>query len=97
MEFPVPVSLQTGALLRLPPATSHDLCLVWAPQESGLLAWYICGPVGWGIALFEYLLQVPANHIGASPSSAWGQLKILQRSSTLGVFVPFAVFYMGQP
>lgn len=50
----------------------------------------------WGIALFEYLLQVPANRIGYTALSL-GQLKILQEVITLSVFVPFAVFYMRQP
>lgn len=49
----------------------------------------------WGIAFFEYLLQVPANRIGSATFSL-GQLKILQEIITLGVFVPFAVLYMGQ-
>jgi len=49
-----------------------------------------------GIALFEYLLQVPANRIGL-PRDVSGQLKILQEAITLAVFVPFAVFYMQQP
>jgi uncharacterized protein (DUF486 family) len=50
----------------------------------------------WGIALFEYLLQVPANRIGYTELSL-GQLKILQEIITLGVFVPFAIFYMQKP
>jgi len=52
--------------------------------------------VSWGIALFEYLLQVPANRIGFRTLSL-GQLKIIQEVITLGVFVPFAVVYMRQP
>jgi uncharacterized protein len=58
--------------------------------------WLFAALVSWGIALFEYLLQVPANRIGASTMSL-GQLKILQEVVTLSVFVPFAVLYMGQP
>ena len=50
----------------------------------------------WGIALFEYLLQVPANRIGYTVLSL-AQLKIMQEVITLSVFVPFAVFYMGEP
>ncbi|NBO11072.1 MAG: hypothetical protein EBV25_05935, partial [Methylophilaceae bacterium] len=50
----------------------------------------------WGIALFEYLLQVPANRIGYT-SLSLGQLKILQEVITLSVFLPFAIFYMHQP
>ena len=52
--------------------------------------------MSWGIALFEYLIQVPANRIGYSELSL-GQLKILQEVITLSVFVPFAVLYMNQP
>jgi uncharacterized protein len=58
--------------------------------------WYIAALVSWGIALFEYLLQVPANRIGYERLSL-GQLKIMQEVITLGVFVPFAVVYMRQP
>ena len=58
--------------------------------------WFIAALVSWGIALFEYLLQVPANRIGYQELSL-GQLKILQEVLTLTVFVPFAVFYMKEP
>jgi uncharacterized protein len=58
--------------------------------------WYIAAFVSWGIALFEYLLQVPANRAGFRTMSL-GQLKILQEVITIGVFVPFALFYMRQP
>jgi len=58
--------------------------------------WWIAALVSWGIALFEYLLQVPANRIGYTALSL-AQLKILQEVITLTVFVPFAVVYMGQP
>ena len=57
--------------------------------------WFIAALVSWGIALFEYLLQVPANRIGYTALSL-PQLKILQEVITLAVFVPFAVFYMRQ-
>jgi uncharacterized protein len=57
--------------------------------------WWIAALVSWGIALFEYLLQVPANRIGFTVMSL-AQLKILQEVITLAVFVPFAVLYMGQ-
>lgn len=59
-------------------------------------AWYIAAILSWGIALFEYLLQVPANRIGYTQFSL-PQLKILQEVITLTVFVPFAWLYMGQP
>jgi uncharacterized protein (DUF486 family) len=58
--------------------------------------WIIAALVSWGIALFEYLLQVPANRIGFQVLNL-GQLKILQEVITLCVFVPFAVFYMREP
>ncbi len=59
-------------------------------------AWYVAALVSWGIALFEYLLQVPANRIGYTVLSL-GQLKMLQEIIAIGVFIPFAVFYMKQP
>lgn len=59
-------------------------------------AWYVAALISWGIALFEYLLQVPANRIGFTVLSL-GQLKMLQEVITLGVFIPFAVLYMKQP
>ncbi len=55
--------------------------------------WYVAAFLSWGIALFEYLLQVPANRIGYTQLSL-PQLKIMQEVITLAVFVPFAVFYM---
>ena len=58
--------------------------------------WYIAAIASWGIALFEYLLQVPANRIGYTQLSL-AQLKITQEVITLSVFVPFAVFYMREP
>ena len=59
-------------------------------------AWWVAALVSWGIALFEYLVQVPANRIGYEVMTL-PQLKILQEVVTLSVFVPFAVLYMGQP
>jgi hypothetical protein len=58
--------------------------------------WWIAAVVSWGIALFEYLLQVPANRIGYTMLSL-AQLKILQEVIALAVFVPFAVLYMREP
>ncbi len=55
--------------------------------------WFYAAFISWGIALFEYLLQVPANRIGHGVMNV-GQLKILQEIITLSVFVPFAVFYL---
>jgi uncharacterized protein (DUF486 family) len=58
--------------------------------------WLIAALVSWGIAIMEYMFQVPANRLGFTVMSL-GQLKILQEVITLSVFVPFAVFYMHQP
>ena len=58
--------------------------------------WLIAALLSWGIALFEYLLQVPANRMGYTAMSL-GQLKILQEAITLIVFVPFAFWYMKEP
>ena len=58
--------------------------------------WWYAALFSWGIALFEYLLQVPANRIGHTQLSL-GQLKIMQEVITLSVFVPFVLFYMRQP
>ena len=62
-------------------------------RNLGDRPWLIAALASWGIALFEYLLQVPANRIGYQVMSL-GQLKILQEIITLTVFVPFALFYM---
>ena len=58
--------------------------------------WYIAAMVSWGIALFEYLLQVPANRLGHAGGVTLAQLKIMQEVITLSVFVPFALFYMNE-
>ena len=58
--------------------------------------WIVAALVSWGIALFEYLLQVPANRIGYTVLTL-PQLKIMQEAITLTVFVPFAILYMKQP
>jgi uncharacterized protein (DUF486 family) len=65
-------------------------------KTLGNRPWYIAAVASWGIALFEYLLQVPANRIGYTTLTL-GQLKIMQEAITLVVFVPFAFFYMKQP
>jgi uncharacterized protein (DUF486 family) len=65
-------------------------------KELSARPWWVAAFASWGIALFEYLLQVPANRIGYTQLSL-GQLKILQEAITLAVFVPFALFYMHQP
>lgn len=59
--------------------------------------WFLAAIVSWVIALFEYLLQVPANRIGFNGGITLAQLKITQEMVTLAVFVPFSMLYMGQP
>lgn len=91
----MPAALQTVLLL-----TASNLFMTFAwyghLRTMGHRAWYIAAVLSWGIALFEYLLQVPANRIGYTVMSL-GQLKILQEVITLAVFVPFAVLYMNHP
>lgn len=65
-------------------------------KELNHKPWIIAALISWGIALFEYLLQVPANRIGYQVASI-GQLKILQEVITLSVFVPFALYYLKEP
>ncbi|MBI3145835.1 MAG: DMT family protein [Pseudogulbenkiania sp.] len=65
-------------------------------KDMAAKPWYLAAMASWGIALFEYLLQVPANRIGFGTLSL-PQLKIIQEVITLSVFVPFAMFYMNQP
>ena len=71
------------------------MTFAWYGHLKNLSAkpWIIAALISWGIALFEYLLQVPANRIGYQAMNL-GQLKILQEVITLAVFVPFSVFYM---
>jgi hypothetical protein len=91
----IPVILQSALLLT---ASNVFMTFAWYAHLKNLgdRPWWIAALVSWGIALFEYLLQVPANRIGYQEMSL-AQLKILQEVITLGVFVPFAVFYMRQP
>src|SRR3954469_5382649 len=79
-------------------ASNVFMTFAWYAHLRHLAAypWWIAALASWGIALFEYLLQVPANRIGYRELSL-GQLKILQEAITLAVFVPFAVLYMKQP
>jgi len=65
-------------------------------KNLGNKPWIIAALLSWGIALFEYLLQVPANRIGYTQLSL-GQLKIIQEVVTLSVFVPFSLLYMKEP
>jgi uncharacterized protein len=91
----VPVLVQTTVLLV---ASNVFMTFAWYAHLRNLndKPWWIAALVSWGIALFEYLLQVPANRIGYTQLSL-GQLKILQEVITLSVFVPFAVLYMKEP
>jgi uncharacterized protein (DUF486 family) len=93
--------------LALPPVPTTVVLLIlsnvfmtfaWYAHLRDLAArpWWIAALLSWGIALFEYLLQVPANRIGYTALSL-PQLKILQEVITLSVFVPFALFYMREP
>ncbi len=88
----MPVFLKTAGLLTL---SNIFMTFAWYAHLRNLSGskWYVAALASWGIALFEYLLQVPANRIGYSQMSL-GQLKILQEVITLGVFVPFSVLYM---
>jgi uncharacterized protein len=79
-------------------ASNVFMTFAWYAHLKNLIdrAWYVAALVSWGIALFEYLLQVPANRIGYTELSL-AQLKILQEIITLSVFAPFAVLYMHKP
>ena len=91
--------LQTIALTAtLLAASNLFMTFAWYGHLKHLQAspWWIAALVSWGIALCEYLLQVPANRIGFAGGLSLAQLKILQEVITLAVFVPFAIFYMGE-
>jgi len=92
----LPVSLQTILLLT---ASNVFMTFAWYGHLKNLSSspWYVAALVSWGIALFEYLLQVPANRIGYTGGFSLAQLKILQEVITLVVFVPFAMLFMQQP
>ncbi len=88
---------QTIALLI---ASNVFMTLAWYGHLKNLATapWYTAALVSWGIALAEYLLQVPANRIGHQQAGlSVGQLKIMQEVITLSVFVPFAVWYLNEP
>ena len=91
----IPIWMQTAGLLAL---SNVFMTFAWYGHLKNLASkpWWIAALISWGIALFEYLLQVPANRIGAEQFSL-AQLKIMQEVITLTVFVPFAVIYMNQP
>ena|SRR6478752_3072819 len=90
-----PVLLRTIGLLML---SNGFMLFAWYGhlKTLGAKPWYVAAIISWSIALFEYLLQVPANRIGFTTLSL-AQLKIVQEIVTLAVFVPFALFYMRQP
>jgi hypothetical protein len=89
------VVLRTAGLLVL---SNVFMTFAWYAHLRDLRdrPWYLAALISWGIALFEYLLQVPANRIGYSELTL-GQLKMMQEVITLAVFVPFAVVYMREP
>lgn len=91
----MPIFLQTTLLLLL---SNLFMTFAWYGHLKNLnhRAWYIAAAASWGIAFFEYLLQVPANRIGHATLSL-AQLKILQETITLAIFIPFAFLYMKQP
>ncbi|HZT55684.1 MAG TPA: DMT family protein [Burkholderiaceae bacterium] len=92
----IPVSLQTVLLLA---ASNVFMTVAWYGHLKNLAdkPWYWAAIISWGIALFEYLLQVPGNRIGFAGGISLAQLKITQEVITLAVFVPFACVYMDQP
>ena len=93
----IPLSVQTVLLLV---ASNVFMTFAWYGHLKNLATapWYAAALISWGIALFEYLLQVPANRIGFQQAGfTVGQLKIMQEVITLAVFVPFAMFYLKEP
>ncbi len=95
MNFQIPVALQFVGLLGL---SNVFMTVAWYAHLKNLAdkPWWVAALISWGIALFEYLLQVPGNRIGYTQFSL-AQLKIMQEAITLTVFVLFAILYMGQP
>jgi uncharacterized protein (DUF486 family) len=91
----MPASLQTVLLLA---ASNVFMTFAWYGHLKNLAGkpWLVAALVSWGIALFEYLLQVPGNRIGYAGGLTLAQLKIMQEVITLVVFVPFAMLFMNQ-
>jgi hypothetical protein len=91
----IPVVVQTVLLLV---CSNVFMTFAWYGHLKHLTGrpWVVAALASWGVALFEYLLQVPANRIGHTRLEL-GQLKVLQEVITLAVFVPFALLYMRQP
>jgi uncharacterized protein len=93
----IPLSVQTIALLVM---GNVFMTFAWYGHLKSLATapWYVAALVSWGIALAEYLLQVPANRIGYLQAGySVAQLKIMQEVITLAVFVPFAMYYLKEP
>ncbi len=92
----IPAPVRMVALLT---ASNVFMTFAWYGHLKTLenRAWYVAALVSWGIALFEYLLMVPANRIGYAGGLSLAQLKIVQEVVTLCVFVPFALVFMKQP
>jgi uncharacterized protein len=88
------IALQTVILLAI---SNVFMTFAWYAHLKDLSdkPWYLAAFISWGIAFFEYMVQVPANRIGHQALSL-PQLKIIQEVITLAVFVPFAVIYMKQ-
>jgi uncharacterized protein (DUF486 family) len=91
----MPIILRTTLLLI---ASNLFMTFAWYGHLKNLntRVWYVAALASWGIALFEYLLQVPANRLGYTAYSL-GQLKMLQEVIAIGVFIPFAIWYMKTP
>jgi len=91
----MPVILQTTLLLVV---SNLFMTFAWYAHLKDMHSkpWFIAAIASWGIAFFEYLVQVPANRIGSTVLRL-DQLKIIQESVSLLVFIPFAIFYMKQP
>jgi uncharacterized protein (DUF486 family) len=91
----VPVVAQTVILLIL---SNVFMTFAWYAHLKELSAkpWFVAALISWGVALFEYLLQVPANRIGHTVLTV-SQLKIIQEVITLSVFVPFSLMYLKEP
>jgi uncharacterized protein len=89
------VALQTVGLLIL---SNVFMTFAWYGHLKNLAGkpWFIAAVISWGIAFFEYVIQVPANRIGYTQLNL-SQLKIIQEVITLSVFVPFSMYFMDQP
>ena len=91
----MPVAVRTVGLLIL---SNVFMTFAWYAHLKELSAkpWFVAALISWGVALFEYMLQVPANRIGHTQFTV-PQLKIMQEVITLSVFVPFSLFYLREP